>query len=149
MSDERKSYLPAGLPIPVPESDGLSAPFWDGLKQEIVRVQICGQCNTWQWGPEWLCHRCHSLDMRWQEVEPKGVVYTIERVWHPVHPALKEAGPYLLVLVELPAAGNLRMLGNLVGDPMRQVPVGTPVKGVFEHHESDDRSWTLLQWAIE
>jgi len=33
-----------------------------------------------------------------------------------VHPALKEAGPYVVVLVELPHAGGIRMRGNLVGD---------------------------------
>ena len=27
------SYLPEGLPIPVPEPDGLSAPYWAGLRE--------------------------------------------------------------------------------------------------------------------
>ena len=27
------SYLPAGLPVPVAEPDGLSAPYWGGLQQ--------------------------------------------------------------------------------------------------------------------
>ena len=34
-----ESYLPAGLPIPVPERSGLSKPFWDGLREEILKVQ--------------------------------------------------------------------------------------------------------------
>ena len=34
-----QGYLPPGLPIPVPERNGLSAPFWDGLKQGRIRVQ--------------------------------------------------------------------------------------------------------------
>ena len=36
MSD---SYLPPGLPIPVPEPNGLSKPFWDGLRDETIMVQ--------------------------------------------------------------------------------------------------------------
>ena len=44
-----------------------------------------------------------------------------------VHAALREHGPYIAVLVELPHAGNVRMLGNLLGDPLQDVRVGAPV----------------------
>ena len=86
--------------------------------------------------------------MRWQEVAPAGRIYTIERVWHPVLPALKTAVPYLIALVELPAAGYVRVIGNLIGDPMQEAAIGTPVRGVFEHHRNGDRTWSLLQWAV-
>lgn len=33
MSNPSARYLPAGLPIPVAEPDGLSAPYWEGLRQ--------------------------------------------------------------------------------------------------------------------
>jgi uncharacterized OB-fold protein len=140
--------LPEGLPIPVPEADGLSAPFWEGLQQETLRMQRCGDCKTWQWEPEWICHHCLSLNMRWEAVEPEGRLYVVERVWHPVHPALREAGPYLLALVELPQAGGVRMIGNIVGDPMQQIAVGTPLRGVFEHHRAAQPAYTLLQWKV-
>jgi uncharacterized OB-fold protein len=107
-------YLKPGLPIPVPEGDGLSAPYWEGLRQNKLRVQKCRGCGAHQWGPEWICHACHSFDLDWVEVEGKGRVYSWQRPWHPVHPALKDQGPYLVVLVELPHAGGIRMLGNLL-----------------------------------
>ena len=84
------TYLPAGLPIPVPESDGLSRPYWEGLKREELWVQRCSQCQTWQWGPEWICHHCLSFEVGWAQVEGKGRIYSWERVWHPVHPALQQ-----------------------------------------------------------
>lgn len=140
--------LPAGLPIPVPEADGLSAPFWEGLRREELLVQRCGRCNEWQWGPEWLCHRCHSFELKWERVAPEGAVYAIQRVWHPVQPALKSAVPYLIALVELPRAGHVRMIGNVLGDPMREIRIGAPVRGVFEHHSGSGRDWTLLQWEL-
>ena len=31
-----ESYLPPGLPIPVPEPNGLSKPFWDGLRKDTI-----------------------------------------------------------------------------------------------------------------
>lgn len=140
------TYLPPGLPIPVPEPDGLSRPYWSGLSENRLRVQRCGGCGTWQFGPEWICHHCHRFDPDWVEVAPRGRIYSWERVWHPVHPCLKGAGPYLVVLVELQQAGGVRMLGNLLGDPMRQVVIGAEVEGVFEHHPQAEPSYTLMQW---
>lgn len=142
----RERYLPAGLPVPVPEADGLSAPFWNGLREGRVLVQHCGRCGTWQHGPEWVCHHCHAFDPAWEQVAPRGRIYSWERVWHPVHPCLKERGPYLVVLVELTGAGQVRMLGNLLGDAMQDVVIGAEVEGVFEHHPEAQPPYTLLQW---
>jgi uncharacterized OB-fold protein len=46
------------------------------------------------------------------------------------------------VLVELPEYGNVRMVGNLLGDPRQEVRIGAPVEAVFEHHNE----FTLVQW---
>jgi uncharacterized OB-fold protein len=138
-------YLPPGLPIPVPEPDGLSAPYWQGLRDNRLRVQHCA-CGTWQFGPEWLCHRCHAFDPHWEDIAPRGRIFSWERVWHPSHDALKGHGPYLVVLVELPQAGNLRMVGNLLGDPMQEVLIGAEVEGVFEHYPDASPPYSLLQW---
>lgn len=142
---ETTHYLPAGLPAPLDE-EGVNAPYWHGLAQGVLRVQRCDKCSTWQFGGEWLCHHCHAFDPAWVQVTPGGRIFSWERVWHPVHPALKERGPYLVVLVELPAAGGLRMLGNLLGDPMQEVPIGAEVEGVFEHHRAAEVPYSLLQW---
>ena len=140
------SYLAEGLPVPLPEDDGLDAPFWEGTRERKLKVQRCGKCGTFQWGPEWLCHKCLSFDMQWVEIEPKGRIYSWERAWHPVNAALKDQGPYLIVLVELPHAGNIRMIGNLLGDPKQSVEFGSPVAAVFEDHKDGDLSYTLVQW---
>jgi uncharacterized OB-fold protein len=49
----------------------------------------------------------------------------------------------MVVLVELPDAGNVRMVGNLVGDPREELTIGTTVEVVFEDHE---QGFTLVQW---
>lgn len=141
-----ESYLRPGLAIPVPEGDGLSRPYWDGLRQNKLMVQKCRGCGAFQWGPEWMCHACLSFELDWVEVEGKGVVYSWQRPWHPVHPALKDQGPYLVVLVDLPHAGGIRMLGNMLGDPRRDPVIGEAVEVVFEHHETADPPFTLAQW---
>lgn len=139
-------YLPAGLPIPISEGDGLSEPFWSGLQEGRLRIQRCAHCQTWQFGPEWLCHHCLEFDPAWQDVEPVGKIYSWERVWHPSHEALKGHGPYIAVLVELPEAGNVRLVGNLLGDPLQDVVIGADVVGEFEHHPDANPPYSLLQW---
>lgn len=137
-------YLNPGLAQPA--ATPLDEPYWSGLRENILRAQRCTACGKWQWGPEWICHRCLSDAVEFEELPALGNIYSYERVWHPVHPALAEQGPYIVVLVELPRADNIRMIGNLVGDPHRQVTIGAQVTGVFEHHEDVDQPFTLLQW---
>jgi uncharacterized OB-fold protein len=142
------TYLPAGLPIPVPSPDGLTAPYWQGTRDGVLRIQRCRGCGNWQWGPEWICHECHSFDIEWAEVAGRGRIYSWERPYHPVHPALNGHGPYILVLVELPEAGMVRMVGNLLGDPLQTVTIGAEVEAVFEAHDDAQPPFTLVQWRL-
>lgn len=143
------AYLPQGLPRPVPAADGLDRAYWEGTRQHELRIQRCRACGTWQWGPEWVCHHCHSFDVGFEAVEPHGVLYASERVWHPVHPALVDAVPYVVALVELPSAGNVRVIGNLIADATVDVPIGTRVRAVFEDHDDADPPYTLVHWQPE
>ncbi len=142
------SYLPEGLPAPSSGADGLSTPYWEGTRKGKLLIQYCKGCNHWQWGPEWICHRCNGFDLDWREIEGRGTIYSYQRVWHPVHPALNGHGPYIAALVELPGAGNVRMVGNLLGDPKQDVPIGAAVEAVFEHHETASPPFTLVQWRL-
>ena len=141
-------YLPEGLPTPSSGPDGLSQPYWDGTREKKLRVQKCSGCGSWQWGPEWICHRCHSFDLSWQEIQGKGRIYSYQRPHHPVHTALNGHGPYIAVLVELPEYGNIRMVGNLLGDPLQTVTIGTAVEAVFEPHDNAKPPYTLVHWKI-
>jgi uncharacterized protein len=141
-------YLPNGLPIPVPEPNGLSAPYWEGLRREALMVQRNAKTGVYQFPPQWIAYDTQTFDVEWVEVEPKGVIYSWTRVWHPVHPALADACPYIVVVVELPHAGHVRMLGNLLGDPRQPVVIGADVECVFEHHPDAEPSFTLAQWRV-
>jgi uncharacterized OB-fold protein len=118
--------LPDGLPLPTTR-DPLSAPYWEATRRGI-------------------CHRCHSFDLAWEEVAGQGRIYSYQRPHHPVHVALNSHGPYIAVLVELPHAGNVRMAGNLLGDPRQDVRIGAAVQAVFEPHDGADPPFTLVQW---
>ena len=137
-------YLNPGLPQPV--ATPLDEPYWSGLRENLLHVQQCQSCHGYQWGPEWICHHCHSDQVAFVEVEAVGEIYSYERIWHPVHPALSEQGPYIVVLVTLPHAGGVRLVGNLLGDPQQEVQIGGQVTAVFEHHNDVENPFTLLQW---
>ena len=139
------TYLPKGLPAPTSAPDGLAQPFWDGTRQGKLMVQKCKGCGTHQWGPEWICHKCHSFDLDWVEVGTRGRIYSYEKPHHPVHAALVGHGPYIIVLVDLDGIG-VRMLGNLLGDPAQKVEIGAAVEAVFEPHDDADPPYTLVQW---
>jgi uncharacterized OB-fold protein len=143
-----EAYLPDGLPIPVPEPNGLSAPYWEGLKREALMVQRNAKTGVYQFPPQWIAHDTQTFDVEWVEVEPKGVIYSWTRVWHAVHPALNDACPYVVVVIELTHAGNVRMLGNLLGDPRQEVVIGAKVECVFEHHPAAEPPFTLAQWRL-
>ncbi len=145
---QRSPYLPSGLPTPAPASDGLGAEFWEATRRHELVVQRCQACHSWQWGPEYICHRCHSFDLAYEPVPPRGRIFSWERSGYPVHPALQKAVPYLVVLVELPAADNVRMVGSLLGDPQQEVEIGSPVEAAFEDHADADPPFTLVQWRV-
>ena len=135
--------------MPVPSVDGLDAPYWEGARQERLMMQRCRDCGKYQWGPEWICHHCLSENVAFEEISTTGVIYSYERVWHPVHPALKDQGPYLIVLVEFPQYDHARMIGNLLGDPLQDVTIGSEVQAVFEHHTTGKHEFTLVQWSLQ
>jgi hypothetical protein len=144
MATEKKYYLPEGLPTPRPQRNGLDKEFWEATKRHELIVQSCKSCGAVQWGPEWICHKCHSAEMGWLKVAGRGRLFSWTRSWNPVHPALREACPYIVVVVELPDADNVRMVGNLLGDPKFDPPIDAEVEAVFEDHPNA----TLVQWRL-
>jgi uncharacterized OB-fold protein len=140
-----KYVLPAGLPAPAAAPDGLDREFWEAARRHELVVQRCGACGAFQFGPEWICHRCRSTKMGWHRVSGRGRIYTWVRIWNPVHPALKSGCPYIALVVELPDADQVRMVGNLVGDPMQEPAFDAEVEAVFEDH---DEGFTLVQWKL-
>lgn len=147
-STEQAHYLPDGLPQPAPYPDGLAREYWEATRRHELVAQRCAACRIWQWGPEFICHNCHSDDLAYERVTGHGRIFSWERSWYPVHPALRSGVPYVVVLVELEDAAGVRMLGNLLGDPHQDVVIGAEVEAVFEDHVAADPPFTLVQWRV-
>jgi uncharacterized OB-fold protein len=151
VSQASDTYLGEAMPAPMADTDGLQTPFWSALDRGELQIQRCRNCRTWIFAPEWICHHCHSFNLGWEPVEPVGRIYSWTRVWRPALPT--QTSPYLTIVVELPQAGGVRLIGNLLGDALRDVQIGAPVTGVFERHPAVEGpparpGFTLLQWKL-
>ncbi len=123
-------YLPGELPRILPGRD--DAPWWEALRRHQLLVQRCATCGAWRHPPAPLCASCHSTAVRWQQTSGGGRVFSYTIVHHAVHPALADRVPYNVVLVELPDAGGVRIISNLIDVPPQEVVVGLEVEVVFE-----------------
>ena len=66
-----------------------------------------------------------------------------------MHPALAEQGPYVIVLVELPHADGVRIVGNLLGDPQQPLTIGDAGgRRVSSTTTTPTPPHTLLQWVV-
>jgi uncharacterized OB-fold protein len=114
------------------------------LAEGELRLQHCGECGAWIWGPQWICATCHTFDPGWEVVEAVGTVYSWARSHYAFITELADRVPYVTVLVELPGAGNRRVLGLLVDDAPETVRIGDRVVGHFELDPG--ATWPLLRW---
>ena len=130
-----------------PSDDGLDAPHWEGLRRGELRIQHCPHCDRWTWSPRPICPGCHSGDLEWPVVEPAGTVYSWTRTWQPFSPEVTGHLPYVVVNVELPAAGHRRILGVLLDGDEADVRIGARVKGEIES-PVDPSVYPVLRWRL-
>jgi uncharacterized OB-fold protein len=130
-----------------PLHDGLDLPFWEGMRVGELRLQRCSACRTWIWAPTWRCGHCGSWALDWEAVEPSGRVYSWIRSWQPFAPALANLTPFVTLLVELPHAGDRRLIGLLVGDETG-LSIGAPVDGVIQSASALTCGRPILRWRL-
>jgi uncharacterized OB-fold protein len=138
---------PPWMDLTGPSPDGLDRPHWEGLRTGHLLLQRCRDCRTWVWSPLPICPGCHSFDMGWEPVEPMGTIYSWTRTWQPFAPESTGHLPYVVVLVELPAADGRRVMGILAHADGITPRIGAPVHGEIEQ-PPDDAHWPLVRWHL-
>ncbi|WP_370500892.1 Zn-ribbon domain-containing OB-fold protein [Mycolicibacterium sp. jd] len=139
---------PPWMDLTGPSADGLDTPHWDALRDGRMLLQRCSACRTWAWSPRPICPTCHEFDMRWEQVEPVGTVYSWTRTWQAFTKESTGHLPYVVVLVELPHAGARRVLGVLAEADGVTPTIGSTVRGEIEQ-PPDDEHWPLVRWHLE
>lgn len=128
-----------------PADDGSDEPFWSGLREGLLCLPRCADCETWRPLGRALCSSCWSFATRWDQIRPQGRIYTWIRSRRAFMSELDVPAPYVTVLVELEDA-PVRLLGILrgvEGDPA----IGDLVTGVIE--QPANAAWPVLRWTAE
>ena len=124
---------------------GADSEYWRALEAGQFKIARCGGCDRWMWPAHFRCAACGSWEVRWEEVEPIGILYTWTRN-HLVSDALRERRPdlpYVTGLVELPQAGGARVAGVLQVDAPS---IGAPVRGRIAPPSEKSRGHATMVW---
>lgn len=126
------STLPVGKIV----IDSDATEFWERVRDKNLSLQKCSGCGEVRYPPRPYCPECLSDAFDWVPVSGKATVHSFVVYEHAFKPELKEALPYVAVLVELPE--GVRMWSNLVnfGDHER-VHIGMPVELVYDQVGSE------------
>ena len=125
------------------------APFWDALDRGEFKISQCADCKTWIWPAHFRCGACGSWNIVWTDVAPQGTLYSWTRT-HYVTAAIKERAldlPFVVVLVELPGAGGIRIDGVLAGSE-EGLRIGALVYGVIAPASEKSKGYTSMTWAL-
>jgi uncharacterized protein len=117
--------------------------YWRGLALGELWMPRCTGCSRFLWPAPWRCRHCGSFDIGWEQVEPRGTVYSWTRTHYPFNPGYVDRLPYVNVLVEVPHADERRLFGLLLADETR---IGAAVHGVFEAASENTCHLPTLRW---
>lgn len=124
---------------------GADERYWQALDDGRLELPRCASCRRWTWPAPFRCGACGAGEAEWKPVEPVGLIYSWTRTWHSFGGAESLAIPYVSVLVELPEAGGIRLLGKF-DDEVQPPVIGLPVKGKIGVTQAFDRTIPAWQW---
>lgn len=115
---------------PLPELEEKTRPFWDGMREQALRLQRCQSCEEFRYPISDWCPRCLSESFTWTELSGRGLVAST-LVFHQIyHRTFAGDVPYNVSLIQLDEGP--RMISNVVGVPPSDVTVGDRVAIVYD-----------------
>jgi uncharacterized OB-fold protein len=128
---------------------GADERYWEALEEGRFVLPRCSGCQRWMWPAHFRCGVCGSWDVDWQDVEPVGSVYSFTRTWYSFDRVRERADqvPYVVVLAEIPAAGNSRVLGVLKGDETG-LASGAAVHGEIDPPSLLTKGYATIRWVL-
>lgn len=118
-------------PVPDIESEPTAKEFWEGLREEKLLLQKCGDCDEHQFFFRPWCHYCGSEDISLVESEGVGTVFSQTTIRRAVRiPQFSEDIPYAVGHVQL--AEGPRMLTRFVNCEAEKIERGIEVEVVFD-----------------
>ena len=114
------------LPAPTPTS----APFWRALKEGVVKLQRCAECETWVFYPRNRCSNCLSDALEWHEVPGTGSLYTFTIARQPTSPHFANEVPQRLAVVQLDE--GVRLTTTLINVADADIRIGMRLRPFFD-----------------
>jgi uncharacterized OB-fold protein len=124
---------------PAPTIDEHSAPFWAGLAERRIVLQVCAACHRRRFPRLPACPYCGTSGGDDVDVPGTGVVYSFVRAQRALTPAFAGDVPYSVATVELDGGG--RIVGRVV--PPESAAIGVRVEPCFVDHDG----WTELRFT--
>jgi len=130
---------------PVPED--VDRGFWEAANEGRLVVQDCEECNRLQHPPQPTCRQCGSGDhLGWREVAGRGTIYTYAVMYDNPVPLMFEEQPFNAAVIKLETDPDIMMLSHLPGTPVDEVPIGAPVRLVFEKTQATGQM--VPEWEV-
>lgn len=131
----------SGAPVrPQPPRDAYNAPFWDGLRERVIRMPRCTACGHVQYPMGPACSECLAGDLEWVELSGRGSVWGYCVYHHAFHPAFADELPYNVAMVELDEGP---VIASNVVEADGGLRTGLRVEAVFDDVDADT---TLLKF---
>lgn len=124
---------------PKPQVDHDSSAYWEGLREERLRLQKCDECSRVRYPPMSHCPYCACERWTLTELSGRGCVYSFVVVHQAFNPAFANDVPYVIATVDLDEGPRLAVRANDASD----LDFGQRVKAVYIHHEG----WSELRVA--
>jgi uncharacterized OB-fold protein len=131
-----------GRPLPRFYSEG-SREFYEGARNRELRIPQCTSCGRFRFPPQPMCPQCHSLERTWTPVNGQKIVrtFTVVREFEPRSVPMfswpADQYPIVVVIVELPDAGGVQLVSNIVDCEPDDLRVGMEVEVVFDDVTED------------
>jgi uncharacterized protein len=125
---------------------GAEGPYWQGLAQGRLVLQLCRTCKTWHWPAVWRCADCGSWEHEWQEQPLAGEVFTWTRTHHRFGGTEGLPLPYATALVTLSSV-PVRLQGLVEGDESG-LRIGATVSGRVACTGFGDADIPSIRWRL-
>jgi uncharacterized OB-fold protein len=121
--------VPKQSPVP----DELDQAFYAAANEERLVIQHCAGCDRYQYPPEPACYQCDSPDqLAWRQIEGRGTIYSYAVVYDTPVASLQPDQPFNVAVIDLDECPGINMMSHLPGTPPGEVPIGAPVRLIFE-----------------
>lgn len=114
------------LPRPTPETQA----YWDAAKDHRLVIQLCADCNEFQFYPRPQCTHCGSRNVKWADASGSATLVSFSVIGRAVSKAYADPNSSILALVRL--SEGPQMMSNIVDCDPADLTIGDAVTVVYE-----------------